>query len=208
MTRFHSFLRHQGLALAALLVALGGTSYAVTQLPRNSVGPAQLRHDAVTGPDVKESTLRGVDAARLGGIKVSSLGTGRSASASCQDDDHDAGGQACGSVSITLPRPSRLLLLLDGKVFVPALDDVTGVGSGGDAPTYVAGQCNVAVDGGVAQVIHDFTARVALQTGVLSGNAVTAVLPKGVHVVEVRCFEQDGDVDFRANLSAVVLGSD
>jgi hypothetical protein len=35
-------------ATAALFLALGGTSYALTQLPRNSVGTAQLRNRAVT----------------------------------------------------------------------------------------------------------------------------------------------------------------
>ena len=35
-------------ATLALIVALGGTSYAVTALPRNSVGTAQLKAHAVT----------------------------------------------------------------------------------------------------------------------------------------------------------------
>jgi hypothetical protein len=35
-------------ACVALAVALGGTSYAAIKLPRNSVGPAQLKRDAVT----------------------------------------------------------------------------------------------------------------------------------------------------------------
>lgn len=37
------------MATTAVFIALGGTSYAVTQLPRNSVGTAQLRNGAVTG---------------------------------------------------------------------------------------------------------------------------------------------------------------
>src|SRR6476659_1265197 len=35
-------------ACVALTVALGGTGYAAIKLPRNSVGTAQLRRDAVT----------------------------------------------------------------------------------------------------------------------------------------------------------------
>ena len=35
-------------ATLALIIALGGTSYAVTALPRNSVGTAQLKAHAVT----------------------------------------------------------------------------------------------------------------------------------------------------------------
>ena len=35
-------------ALAALFVALGGTSYAAFSLPKNSVGSAQIKRGAVT----------------------------------------------------------------------------------------------------------------------------------------------------------------
>ena len=44
-------------ALAALMVALGGTSYAAIKLPSNSVGTKQLKRDAVTGEKVKDASL-------------------------------------------------------------------------------------------------------------------------------------------------------
>jgi hypothetical protein len=44
-------------ALAALTVALGGTSYAAIKLPSNSVGTKQLKRDAVTGEKVKDASL-------------------------------------------------------------------------------------------------------------------------------------------------------
>lgn len=44
-------------ASLALFVALGGTSYAVTSLPRGSVGSAQLRTNAVTSSKVKDRAL-------------------------------------------------------------------------------------------------------------------------------------------------------
>jgi len=44
-------------SLIALAVALGGTGYAVTQLPRNSVGTKQIKNGAVTGAKVKARTL-------------------------------------------------------------------------------------------------------------------------------------------------------
>ena len=40
-------------ASLALILALGGTSYAVTSLPRNSVGTKQLKADAVTSSKVQ-----------------------------------------------------------------------------------------------------------------------------------------------------------
>ena len=51
-------------ATVALVVALGGTSYAAITLPRNSVGTRQLRPGAVRSQDVKNGTLRTVDFSR------------------------------------------------------------------------------------------------------------------------------------------------
>ena len=48
----------------ALFVALGGTSYAVTRLPADSVGTAQLRNGAVTGVKVRDHSLTTSDLAR------------------------------------------------------------------------------------------------------------------------------------------------
>jgi hypothetical protein len=56
------------IALLALFVALGGTTWAATSLPARSVGTAQLKSNAVTGPKVKDRSLTSVD------IKLSSLG--------------------------------------------------------------------------------------------------------------------------------------
>lgn len=44
-------------SLVALAVGLGGTGYAVTQLPRNAVGAKQLKNDAVTSAKVKDGSL-------------------------------------------------------------------------------------------------------------------------------------------------------
>lgn len=40
-------------AIVALIVALGGTSYAALSLPKGSVGPKQLRKNAVNSAKVK-----------------------------------------------------------------------------------------------------------------------------------------------------------
>ena len=45
-------------AYLALVVALGGTSYAAVKLPKNSVGSKQIKVGAVKSVDVKEGTLR------------------------------------------------------------------------------------------------------------------------------------------------------
>jgi hypothetical protein len=48
-------------ATIALFIALGGTSYAALQIPRNSVGSAQLRARSVDSSKVRDRSLRTVD---------------------------------------------------------------------------------------------------------------------------------------------------
>jgi hypothetical protein len=49
------------MAFLAFLVALGGTSYAVAQLPANSVGAKQLKKNAVASAKVKNRSLLAKD---------------------------------------------------------------------------------------------------------------------------------------------------
>jgi len=48
-------------ATLALFIALGGGAYAATKLPKNSVGPTQLRRNAVTSSKVKDGSLHRQD---------------------------------------------------------------------------------------------------------------------------------------------------
>ena len=61
------YLRRHAVAFFALFVALGGTSYAVSNPPANSVGTAQLKQRAVTAEKL----------GRLPGVNASSSGTGQ-----------------------------------------------------------------------------------------------------------------------------------
>jgi hypothetical protein len=49
------------IALLALFVALGGTSYAAVKLPKNSVGASQIKTNGVGSSEVKNGSLRKVD---------------------------------------------------------------------------------------------------------------------------------------------------
>src|SRR6476660_7116035 len=66
------------IALLALFVALGGTPYAATSMPKNSVGMRQLRKNAVTGPKIKAGAVTGAkvaaDSLTSANILESSLG--------------------------------------------------------------------------------------------------------------------------------------
>lgn len=88
------------IATIALFVALSGTSYAISQLPRNSVGTPQLKRNAVTGAKVKDGSLSARDFA-TGTLVTGATGpagpkgdtgatgpAGPTASASAMDDDN------------------------------------------------------------------------------------------------------------------------
>ena len=48
-------------ATLALFISLGGGAYAAAKLPANSVGPVQLRNDAVSSPKVLDGSLKATD---------------------------------------------------------------------------------------------------------------------------------------------------
>jgi hypothetical protein len=61
------YLRRHHVALLALVIALGGTSYAAVQLPNNSVGTKQLRAKAVTPAKLSKKVRAQLEAAGLPG---------------------------------------------------------------------------------------------------------------------------------------------
>jgi hypothetical protein len=67
-------VRRQPVAYVALFVALGGTTYAATQLPANSVGTKQLKNGAVTSAKVRPHTLTGknINLKKLGKVPSAS----------------------------------------------------------------------------------------------------------------------------------------
>lgn len=67
MSRFVKYLRRHHIGLAALFIALGGTSYAAVQLPKNSVGANQIKASAVGSSEIKNRSVTGTD------VKNSSL---------------------------------------------------------------------------------------------------------------------------------------
>jgi hypothetical protein len=57
MHRFVSYVARNHLGLLALFIALGGTSYAVINLPRNSVGSKQIKNRQVKRPDIAKDAV-------------------------------------------------------------------------------------------------------------------------------------------------------
>jgi len=58
---------------AALFIALGGTSYAATQIPRNSVGTAQVRNGAITSQKLSRSARALTSTGRIAHIVTDTM---------------------------------------------------------------------------------------------------------------------------------------
>jgi hypothetical protein len=106
LTAFLRFVRSNAVGLVALLVALSGTAYAATALPHNSVGPAQLRTDAVRSRDVAAHAIgRGDVSPQVLGFVDGGIST---------DDPHDpptaGGSEEIGAREVVLPRAGRVLV--------------------------------------------------------------------------------------------------
>jgi hypothetical protein len=63
-------------ACVALMVALGGVSYAAGVLPKNSVGAAQLQKKAVTGAKLKKNAVTGAKV-KNGSLLAADFGSGQ-----------------------------------------------------------------------------------------------------------------------------------
>ena len=85
---FLRFLRGNTIALLALFVALGGTTYAATSLPKNSVGAKQLKKNAVTNPKIANGAVTGAKIANnsVKGADVLESSLGKVPSASNADN--------------------------------------------------------------------------------------------------------------------------
>ena len=92
-----SHLRRNTVAYLALMIALGGTSYAAAQLPRNSVGADQIRANAVGSPELRTGAVRSSDI-KDGELRLRDFRSGELPAG-------PAGTQLGGDLTGTLPNP-------------------------------------------------------------------------------------------------------
>src|SRR6059058_2717348 len=114
-------------ACLALAISLSGAAYAVsTALPRNSVGPVQLKNNAVNSAKVRNASLRAVDFAAgqipagpqgpqgppgASGLQViSGSGASNSSSPKSQQQDCPAGKRAVGGGGVITGSPTNTFL--------------------------------------------------------------------------------------------------
>lgn len=127
------YVRRHHLALVALFVALGGVSYAATQLPKNSVGTKQLKPNAIVSSKVKNGSLRRSDFG-AGQLPAGPRGaTGPSGPAEIPVSATYNGGvvtidgcdkEVLREATVTVDRPSRLFVVSQAQA-----EQTTGSGS-------------------------------------------------------------------------------
>lgn len=85
------------ISVIALFVALGGASYAAVTLPKNSVGPKQIKKNGVGASEIKRNAVRAAEIRRnavaASEVKDSSLG-------SAELGDNSVGGSELGDNSV------------------------------------------------------------------------------------------------------------
>src|SRR5829696_4922846 len=175
------------MATIAVFIALGGTGYAISKLPKNSVGAKQLKknavttakvkNEAVTGAKVKKGSLTGaqIDASTLGVVpsanRAGSADTARDAG-TLQGNGPNAFVHGDGSVIVA----RRDLDVGPGEVI---LIDLPGIGrietecQGG--PTSVFRTFNTSGDTvDISELHKGIPAAFSIPNGGASANAVTA----------------------------------
>jgi hypothetical protein len=166
-------------AIIALVLSLGGTSYAAIVLPANSVGTKQIKKNAVTGAKVKNGSLSTSD---ISSASLSKLG--RVAINSHEAQNVAAGASARVAV-VTLTAPTKGFVLVNGWV----------------TAAYPNARWTVRVwdDGGGADAHSPWYNAVAGTGGEVSGSN-TAVFPvaAGAHNFSVRIEKNSATNSFDA----------
>lgn len=188
------YLRRHHVALLALLIALGGTSYAAVQLPRNSVGTPQLRAKAVTPAKLSHKVRAQLATAGVPGPQGAAGPKGDPGAKGDPGDQGALGPTSAGvggvnltvtpatgtpafsTTTVTLPQPGKVLVLVMGTFSVRC----TAAGDCGRQITAQVG--GTTVPGAFATVAS--TAGVETTQTLNSAGILTGV-PAGTHTVTI-----------------------
>jgi hypothetical protein len=145
---FLGYVRRHHVALLALFIALGGTSYAAVKLPRNSVGTTQIKNHAVTTSKLSTATVKALKGAK--GATGAPGATGATGAAGAKGDpgapatlsvglsaNSNTAGLA-GGTATAVPAAS-VTLKGDGKILVLVTGTFSATCNGGGGCTYAVG---------------------------------------------------------------------
>ncbi|HUU84411.1 MAG TPA: hypothetical protein VM243_12980 [Phycisphaerae bacterium] len=96
-------------AIIALVLSLGGTSYAAIVLPAGSVGTKQIKRNAVTGAKVKNGSLSTSDISSASLSKLGRVAIG-------SDNKNVAAGASSRVAQVTLKAPTKGFVIVNGWV--------------------------------------------------------------------------------------------
>jgi hypothetical protein len=203
-----------------LFILLGGSAFAAAKLTGRDI-----KNNSLTGRDVKTNSLTGRDVRGLRRIDFARGQGPRDGAPGAKGDQGPAGPAGptgpslgrthafvcdpnaidilCSRLTLTLPQPGRVLLLLTGTWY-----------EADAAPDGASGQCSVEADGTVVdsrRVGQNTPTHVAggvggPDFGTLAAQGVSDVLPAGDHSFTVECRQNEADIRFQTQLSAVALG--
>lgn len=191
-----------GVAYLALIVALGGSAYAMANIRSsdivdNQVKSVDVRNNSLKGKDIKEGTLSRVPSALLGGMGRMSPDT--SAPSICSGPIL----QNCNKVELTLRAPARVLVI--GTIWA------TNEPPPNPEWDYADGECELGTTGGPISGTFRNLEMQNDQAGEfesLSLVGVTGVFPKGKHAFGIDCVVNLGVMKFfYPSVVAVALSS-
>lgn len=173
MNRLLTYLRRHHLGLLALFIALGGTSYAAVNLPKDSVGSTQIKAGAVGASEVRDGSLTKKDF-KSGTLLRGETGATGAAGATGAKGDTGAQGLKGDQGPAGAQETVAVRAQASGTQTIP--NDVTATGAVPVTFTSTAYDTNGFFD--AARTVPDF-----MGTPIANGNQVVRIPRTGVYSI-------------------------